>query len=139
MRKIATGVGLGLTGLIWAAGTAQADPKDYRFEVTERRLVLSPASPITVTLVNAKTHAPVAGAILFQSRLDMTMPGMGPMATRLTALPPDGKGTYPFVADVAMDGEWVLTLAAKIQGEAGTVAATLPLTTGAEAAPAHRH
>jgi len=44
---------------------------------------------------------------------------------RLEALPSTEPGIYPFRADLSMEGNWRLSLAAKVQGETGTVQARL--------------
>lgn len=119
------------------SGPALADPKDYRFEPVSDRVAVSPTAPLSVRLIHLPSNKPVPGAVIFQSRLEMPMANMAPMATRITAQPGDGTGIYPFVADIAMAGPWVLVLAAKVQGEAGNVTAAIPLT--AAAAPSHNH
>ncbi len=123
---------------ILAAGPALADPKDYRFEAVEAQVAVSPTAPLAVRLIHIPTNKPVPGAVIFQSRLEMPMGSMAPMPTTLTAQPADGKGVYPFVADVSMAGPWVLVLAAKVQGETGTVTGSVPLV-AAKAEHVHSH
>jgi hypothetical protein len=72
-------------------------------------------------LRNTTTGKPVANAIIFQSRLDMSPDQMGDMAASLTPLPASELGVYSFKADLEMAGRWALKLAAKVPGEHETV------------------
>jgi hypothetical protein len=120
------------------AGPTLADPKDYRFEPVSDQIEVSPSTPVAVRLIHIPSNKPVTGAIIFQSRLEMPMTNMPPMATRISARPGDGAGVYPFVADVSMAGPWVLVLAAKVPGETANVTASIPLTAAA-AGHSHNH
>ena len=120
------------------AGPALADPKDYRFEPVSDQIAVSPTAPVAVKLIHLPDGKPVAGAIIFQSRLEMPMKNMAPMATKITAQPGDGAGIYPFTADVSMAGPWVLVLAAKVQGETANITASIPLNAVA-AGHSHAH
>ena len=126
-------VGIGL-----AAAPAQADPKDYRFEPVSDQIAVSPTAPLAVRLIHLPSKKPVPGAIIFQSRLEMPMTNMAPMATKLSPQPGDGAGVYPFIADVSMAGPWTLVLAAKVQGETANITASIPLTAVA-AGHSHAH
>lgn len=129
MRRQAMAMaGYALVGLAMIGGTAQADPKDYRFEAVESQIGASSQARVAVRLVHVPTNTPVPGAIVFQPRMEMPMGDMAPMPTRITPAAPDGKGTYPFVADLTMAGPWILTLSAKVQGETATIAGSVPFT-----------
>ena len=123
--KVMMGV---MVGIGLASGAALADPKDYRFEAVSDQIAVSPTAPVAVRLIHLPSKTPVPGAIIFQSRLEMPMTNMAPMATKLSAQPGDGTGVYPFVADVSMAGPWTLILAAKVQGETANITAAIPLT-----------
>lgn len=129
---------LGKVGAILLAGAvvagvstgAWADPKDYVFVPVAEHIQPSSAAPIAVRLIHAPTKKPVTDAIMIHSRLEMPMAGMAPMVGKVTPQAPDGKGVYPFVADLSMQGQWTLNLAAKVQGEGGTVTGSVPLVVG---------
>ena len=53
--------------------------------------------------------------------VDMAPDGMGEMASPLTAVPSNEPGVYSFKTDLSMAGRWLLSIAAKVQGEAETV------------------
>ncbi|MBI4966495.1 MAG: FixH family protein [Rhodospirillales bacterium] len=115
---------IGLAG--WTSAT-RAEPKDYVFVMTNNHITPSASAPITVQLIHGPTKRPVADAIIVQSRLEMPMPGMAPMAGKVAYKGTNGQGGYLFVADLAMQGSWILDLSAKVNGESGTVTGTIPL------------
>jgi hypothetical protein len=116
-----------LSGAFAAAATlttalpSQANPADYVFEAVQAHVVADGQAKVAVRLVHLKDNKPVGDAVIFQTRMEMPMEGMAPMATRITAQKPSGDGNYPFVADLSMPGTWTLLLSAKVQGETGTV------------------
>ncbi|MGE5505422.1 MAG: FixH family protein [Actinomycetota bacterium] len=115
-------------GLALLAAQAIAAPNDYRFEPVQSNVAASPTATIAVRLVHVPTGKPVGDAIVFQPKVVMPMDGMAPMATAVKAGAPDGKGVYPFTADLSMAGPWTLTVSAKVQGEAATITGTVPFT-----------
>lgn len=115
-------------GAMLMAGPATADPKDYRFEAVQPHVAASPTTIVAVRLVHVPSGKPVTDALVLPPKMEMPMAGMAPMATKVSPATPDGKGAYAFTADLSMDGPWTLQLAAKVQGEAGTVTGTVPFT-----------
>ena len=80
-----------------------------------------------VISVNFTDHA-FAGAndyvfepVIVQTRIDMSPDAMGEMASPLVAVPSNEPGVYSFKTDLSMAGRWLLSIAAKVQGEAETV------------------
>ncbi len=65
------------------------------------------------------------GAVIFQTRLDMSPDAMAEMTGAIKPMAASEPGVYRFKADFTMAGRWALTLAAKVQGEPETVTATL--------------
>jgi len=114
-----------IVSLAAISSTAKADPKDYRFEAVQPQITVSPNSAVAVRLIHIPTGKPVTDAILFQPKMEMLMGNMQ-MATRITPAAPDGKGLYPFVADIGMTGAWTLTVSAKAQGESATLTGSVP-------------
>lgn len=119
--------GLGLALLAGTSGMALADSNDYRFEAVQKEVAASANATVQVRLVLVSTGKTVTNAVLFQPKMEMTMTGMAPMGTKVAAGVPDGKGVYPFVADLSMAGPWTLTLSAKVQGESATIVGTVPV------------
>jgi hypothetical protein len=100
---------------------ALADIKDYKFELVDRMVQAGPDRVMTVRLMNTRTGKPVPDAVIFATRLDMAPDAMQEMATKVTPVPAAEPGTYKFKASFSMEGRWLLSLGAKVQGEIGTV------------------
>ncbi len=113
-----------IVGLV-VASIAQADIADFEFQLVSQTVTRSDTVTIDVRLVNRTTGEPVNGAIVFATRLDMQPDGMETMTTPLEAVPATEAGLYRFNASLAMAGGWRLSLAAKVQGEEGTVQSRL--------------
>ena len=109
-------VGLGLC----ACTPALADASDYEFKLVEQEMKQGEAI-LAVRLVHKATGRSVPDAVIFATRLDMEPDGMPTMATPLERLPPTEPGVYRFRTTLAMEGGWRLSLAAKVQGQTGTV------------------
>lgn len=122
-------IGAALFAILTAGVTisASADPKDYAFVAVAGHLQPSATAPIDVRLIHLPSKKPVTDAIIIQSKLEMPMQGMAPMATKVSPKGTDGQGIYSFVGDLSMAGPWTLNLAAKVQGEGGTVTGAVPL------------
>lgn len=131
--------GLAITAVMAGlSGRALADPKDYRFEAVDTQVAVSPTSAVAVRLVHLPDGKPVTGAIVFQPKMEMPMGNLAPMPTKVTPGAPDGKGVYPFTADITMAGPWNLTVSAKVQGETATISGTVPFT-AAKSGHDHNH
>jgi YtkA-like protein len=114
--------------VIGSAGIARADIKDYEFKLIEPTVAVGKDKIVTVQLVNKKTGKPVPDAVIFASRLDMAPEGMPEMATKVVREPGGEAGSYRFKAAFGMEGKWLLSLGAKVQGETGTVESRLVIT-----------
>jgi hypothetical protein len=108
------------------ASPALADVKDFEFQLVQSEVKKGDAT-IAVRLVNKKTGKAVPDAVISAKRIDMTPDGMADMATPIDQLPSTEPGVYRFKANLSMEGRWQLSLAAKVQGETGTVESKLVL------------
>jgi hypothetical protein len=63
----------------------------------------------------------VTDAVVVTTRIDMAPDGMASMAAPLTPLPSPEPGVYAFKTELSMAGRWLLSIAAKVQGEPETV------------------
>jgi hypothetical protein len=128
--RYARGLQAAFIGIAMVGSTimAQADIKDYKFELVDQTVQAGSDKVITVRLMNTKTGKPVPDAVIFATRLDMAPDGMEEMATKIAAVPGGESGTYKFKANFAMAGRWQLSLGAKVQGETGTVETKLVIT-----------
>ena len=103
---------------------AQATPADYHFELVGQPQLSGGKDIVQVRLVHRPDGKPVPDAVIFESHADMGPAGMATMGAPVTAMPPKD-GIYGFQIDPGMAGTWALHLAAKVQGEAGTVRETI--------------
>jgi hypothetical protein len=117
-RRVLMPAVLALALVLSATAFALAD--DYAFEPLNSELKMSDEAVISIRLVHKASGKPVPDAVIFARRLDMAPDGMATMTAPLEALPQTEAGVYRFKTDVTMTGNWQLSLAAKIQGEAGT-------------------
>lgn len=114
-------IGVAMTG---AATLARADIKDYEFQLVDQTVKMGDAI-VSVRLVHKPDGKPVSDAVIFAKRLDMAPDGMETMTTTIEPMPSTETGVYRFKAAVTMEGGWRLSLAAKVQGETGTVESKL--------------
>ncbi len=112
------------------AAPVRAAPADYRFEVAQVQPAGPDKSNVTLRVVHVPDKKPVSDAVIFQSTADMGPAGMPTMTAPMQAMPASQPGLYTFQIETGMAGNWELKLAAKVQGEAETVHATLPITLG---------
>jgi hypothetical protein len=103
------------------AGSAFAGADDYAFEPVKTDIKSSNVATVAVRLVHKPSGKPVADATIVQTRLDMAPDGMADMATAIAPLPSPEPGVYAFKAPLTMAGRWLLTISAKVQGEADPV------------------
>lgn len=114
---------MAVIGLLWivSASSVQADVKDYEFQLVQSEVKKGDGVAIAVRLINKKTSEMVPDAVIFAKRIDMAPDGMATMTAPLEASPSTEPGVYHFRAKLTMAGNWQLSLAAKVQGEEGTV------------------
>ena len=104
-----------------ASAGADAAAGDYRFELAGNPEAAGGKSIVAVRLTHVPDNKPVPGAVIIQTRADMAPDGMKEMTAPVKALPPKEPGVYLFEVEPGMAGGWMLSLAAKVQGEAETV------------------
>jgi len=115
-----------LAGAAIAAGMAVnvaafAAADDYVFEPVKAEVRKGDEAVVSVRLKHKATGKPVADAVIVQSRIDMAPEGMAEMASPLAPVASPEPGVYAFKTDLSMAGRWLLSLAAKVQGEPETV------------------
>jgi hypothetical protein len=103
------------------AGAAYAGANDYAFEPVQADIKKGDGVVISVRLKHKASGKPVADAVIAQTRIDMGPDGMGEMASPVTPVPSSEPGVYSFKTDLSMAGRWLLSIAAKVQGEPETV------------------
>src|SRR6266852_4045911 len=113
--------GIVFAGAVNLTGHAFAGANDYVFEPVKAEIKKGDDVVVSVRLKHKGTGKPVADAVIAQTRIDMGPDGMAEMAAPLTALPGSEPGVYSFKTDLSMAGRWLLSIAAKVQGEPETV------------------
>jgi hypothetical protein len=114
---------LALAGLALApaVSVARAGAGDYAFEPVSREVRNGDGSELAVRLLHKPTGKPVADAVIFRTRLDMSPDGMAAMTAKHEALGASEPGVYRFRANLTMAGNWALKLMTKVQGEPDTI------------------
>jgi hypothetical protein len=100
---------------------AFAGANDYVFEPVKADVKKGEDVVVSVRLKHRATGKPVTDAVIVQTRIDMSPDAMGEMASPITVVPSNEPGLYSFRTDLSMAGRWLLSIAAKVQGEAETV------------------
>lgn len=100
---------------------AWAGAKDYAFEPVAAELKKGDDVVIAVRLVHKPTGKPVSDAVIVRTRVDMAPDNMADMASPVAAAPASEPGVYAFKTDLPMAGRYLLSVAAKVQGEPETV------------------
>jgi len=111
----------GVAIAIAVAMTALAGANDYVFEPVKAEVKKGDDVIVSVRLKHKATGKPVTDAVIVQTRIDMSPDAMGEMASPLTPVPSNEPGVYSFKTDLSMTGRWLLSIAAKVQGEPETV------------------
>ncbi|MGE0024893.1 MAG: FixH family protein [Hyphomicrobium sp.] len=110
-----------------APSSARADIKDYEFRLDQSDVKQGTSAVVAVRLVEKRSSKAVPDAVIIATRIDMAPDGMPTMTAPIEALPSAEAGVYRFKANLTMAGGWQLSLAAKIQGENGTLESKLVL------------
>ncbi len=104
-----------------ASAAALADVKDYAFESVAAEFKKGDDVIVAVRLVHKPSGKPVADAVIVRSRVDMAPDNMADMVSPVAAHPSSEPGVYAFKTDLPMAGRYLLSVAAKVQGEPDTV------------------
>ena len=119
-RKFAL-AGAVLAAAVSLTSTAFAGANDYTFEPVKAEVKKGDDVVVSVRLKHKATDKAVTDAVIFRTRIDMSPDAMGEMASPLTPVPSNEPGVYSFKTDLSMQGRWLLTVSAKVQGEQETV------------------
>src|SRR5438046_2466884 len=102
-----------LLAAISLTGTA-AGANDYVFEPVKSEVKKGDDVVVSVRLKHKATGKPVTDAVIVQTRIDMSPDAMGEISP---PVPSNEPGVYSFKTDLSMQGRWLLSIAAKVQGE----------------------
>jgi len=113
---------LALVGLSAIAATAAfAGANDFEFQLVKAEVKQGDGAVVAVRLVDKRTGKEVPNAVIIAKRIDMSPDAMGEMQAPIELLPATTPGTYSFKTNLSMQGRWLLSLGAKVQGEAATI------------------
>lgn len=111
-------IGLACTGV---ASPARAGIGDYEFKLVQTEIKKGDSAIVAVRLIDKRSGKAVPDAVIIAKRVDMAPDSMADMTEPIEQLPSTEPGVYRFKAALVMAGGWRLSLAAKVQGETGTV------------------
>lgn len=118
---------LALASFIVVSHAAKAAPEDFEFQLVDSEIKQGDGAVVAVRLLDKRTGAPVKNAVVFATRMDMAPDGMEAMTAPVEVLPSVEPGIYRFKTNLMMAGGWRFSIAAKVQGEEGTVESRLIL------------
>ena len=118
-KLLGAGAAFAVAAGLNVAAFAAAD--DYAFEPVKAEMKKGDDVVVSVRLKHKPSGKPVTDAVIVQSRIDMAPEGMAEMASPLTPVPSSEPGVYSFKTELSMAGKWLLSVAAKVQGEPETV------------------
>src|SRR5216684_4015044 len=98
-----------------------AGANDYVFEPVKTEIKSSNVATVAVRLVHKPSGKPVTDAVIVQTRIVMAHDGGAEMASAFVPLPSPEPSVYAFMAPLTMAGPWLLSIAAKVQGESEIV------------------
>jgi hypothetical protein len=110
------------------ASHAMAAANDYAFEPVKAELQKGDDVTVGVRLVQKSTKKPIGEAVIVRTRIDMGPDGMPTMEAPLAPAPSGEPGIYSFKTSLPMAGRWLLSIAAKVQGEPETVVGKITYT-----------
>ena len=124
----ARALAVALLPLVFASfiAPALAEIQDYEFQLVNAAPKAGEAV-VAVQLVNTKTGKAMSDAVIVAKRIDMQPDGMAAMTAPIEQVLSSEPGVYLFKTNLVMAGGWRLSLAAKVQGETGTVESRLIL------------
>lgn len=124
------------TNILWLAGAmawvalgvieGRAAVDDYAFELTQTQIKKAQGT-VDVRLIHKPDGKPVGDAVIFATRLDMAPDDMESMTSAIELDHSPEPGLYRFKIDLTDEGRWRISIAAKIQGEIGTLQGRLIL------------
>jgi hypothetical protein len=104
-----------------ANAPAFAAADDYAFEQIAAEVKKGDDVVVTVRLIHKPSGKLVSEAVIIRSRVDMAPDNMADMESPVSPVPASEPGVYAFKTDLPMAGRYLLSVAAKVQGEPETV------------------
>jgi hypothetical protein len=121
VNRNALAAALLVTGFGLGTAPAYAGAADYEFQSAAPEIKKGDDIVVSVRLVDKRTKKPVEGAVIVRTRIDMSPDKMGDMVSPVAPVEAKEPGLYSFKTDLPMAGNYLFSLAAKVQGEPETV------------------
>lgn len=122
--RLAGGALLAFMTLVTADARAGVD--DYAFELVSPKARLGQGF-VDMRLIRKADGKSVPDAVIFATRLDMAPDDMEAMTSAIEPAATPKPGVYRFKVDLTDEGRWRISIAAKLQGETGTLQSRLIL------------
>ena len=100
---------------------ALAGANDYAFEPLAAEIKKGDDVVVALRLTHKSSGKPVVDAVIIRTRVDMAPDGMADMVSPVAPLATSEPGIYAFKTDLPMAGRYLVSVAAKVQGEPETV------------------
>jgi hypothetical protein len=125
-KLLAAAMAAAVAAWLTTVNPARAEINDFEFQLVDQELKSGDAI-IAIRLVDKRSGHPVPNAVIIAKRIDMAPDNMASMTAALDPVPSPEPGVYRFRTKLTMAGRWQLLLAAKVQGEQGTLESKLIL------------
>jgi hypothetical protein len=121
VNRNALAAALLVTAFGFGSAPVLAGASDYEFQSAAPEIKKGDDIIVSVRLVDKRTKKPVDGAVIIRTRIDMSPDKMGDMVSPVAPVAAKEPGLYSFKTDLPMAGNYLFSLAAKVQGEPETV------------------
>jgi YtkA-like len=120
MKKLVIAAAIAAAASI-ASSAAIAGAADYNFEPVSSEIKKGDDVIVALRLTHKPSGKPVADAVIVRTRVDMGPDGMADMVSPVALVPGGKPGVYALKTDLPMAGRYLVSIAAKVQGETETV------------------
>ena len=103
------------------SGAALAGGADYAFDPVSPEIKKGDDVVVALRLTHKPSGKPVPDAVIVRTRVDMGPDGMADMVSSVVLVPSEQPGIYALKTDLPMAGRYLVSIAAKVQGEPETV------------------
>ena len=103
------------------SGAALAGGADYAFDSVSPEIKKGDDVVVALRLTHKPSGKPVPDAVIVRTRVDMGPDGMADMVSPVVLVPSEQPGVYALKTDLPMAGRYLVSIAAKVQGEPETV------------------
>jgi len=120
MRMIVMAAAIAAVASI-ASGAALAGGADYAFDPVSPEIKKGDDVVVALRLTHKPSGRPVSDAVIVRTRVDMGPDGMADMVSPVALVHSEHPGVYALKTDLPMAGRYLVSIAAKVQGEPETV------------------